>query len=906
MSTLSTNQIVVEYIVKGDEVLKAKDKFDGLTKAEMDSLDALKKINDQLKSNGDQAKKSGDDLVNALGKSDNQVKGFGSSLKGITPLLAGAFSVAAISAFAKQVVETKIKFEGYSQAIKFGSGSAENFAKNQEFLNNLINKYGLGLASATEAYKQFFTASTLAGQSQNETNRQFEAVTKAGTVLALTTDQMQGAFMALGQMMSKGTVQAEELRGQLGERIPGAFSIMAKALNVSEVQLNKMLEQGQVLSKDALPAFASELEKTFGPAAEKNLNGMVNAQNKFNNAIDGLVLAVGEKLEPFLKGAYNLAAGIANELAKVGKAAKKESAENLGLKRAEADIVKQLIKYGGSYTVQNAKFLRQQEATLLLLGMEEKIDAQSLLVIEKKLQAVGNLGGRAKLNLENAEKELAILRAEEKELEKIAGIKTVPPPPPPPPLTDKEKKAIEDAKKKQQKAIEDEYKRKVEILNLEKQITAEKIKQTVGADGQKIAMMELEFATNLKLLKLSEEYSKVKTKQGTFEVKEAKDKAKILPEIIKTQNQEITQETINAGIKDRETRVKGEDEVQQGIYDAKLKAIERNKMIQEAAIESENLTDFQRSEKLIQNEILANEQIMAANDEAANNGVESALDANAKILADNAKLYRELAELRKKDAEDQKKLNIERVQAVSQVASAVLDGFMNLQQQQTQKELAALNSKYESEIRLAGDNEQKVMELNEKRRQEEKQLRIKEFEAQRAAAIAQVVFKTAPIIAEYFTTGFLAPLAIAGLAIAAAQIGFIAAQPVPEFKEGTKGKPFKGGKAIVGEIGKEWVVTTSGQVYETPGVATLVDLPKGSQVIPHNEVIRAEKYMGSKLMREGRGDGATGHIVNELISIKDTLSKLPITSLTMDERGFTKKIQTKSRETRILNNRFGN
>jgi hypothetical protein len=436
-------------------------------------------------------------------------------------------------------------------------------------------------------------------------------------------------------------------------------------------------------------------------------------------------------------------------------------------------------------------------------------------------------------------------------------------------------------------------------LEIEKQVNAERIKQTVGADGQKISMMELELATNLKLLKVSKEYAD----KG---VQQAKDKAKILPEIVKTQNVEITQEYIDAAIKEREARVKGEDETQQAIYDAKLKAIERNKMIQEASIESDVLTDSQRKEKLIQNEILANEKIMAANDEAANNGVESALDANAKILADNAKLYRELKELRKKDAEDQNKLNIERVQAVSQVASAVLDGFMNLQQQQTQNELAALNSKYESEIRLAGDNEQKVMELNEKRRQEEKQLRIKEFEAQRAAAIAQVVFKTAPIIAEYFTTGFLAPLAIAGLAIAAAQIGFIAAQPVPEFKEGTKGKPFKGGKAIVGEIGKEWVVTTSGQVYETPGVATLVDLPKGSQVIPHNEVIKSERFMGSKLMNQGRSDTGTGQLVERLISIENTLSKLPITSLTMDERGFTKKIQTKSRETRILNNRFGN
>jgi hypothetical protein len=403
----------------------------------------------------------------------------------------------------------------------------------------------------------------------------------------------------------------------------------------------------------------------------------------------------------------------------------------------------------------------------------------------------------------------------------------------------------------------------------------------------------------VKLLKISENSAKLGVQQ-------AKDKAKLLPEILKTQNVEITQEYIDAGIRDREARVKGEDETQQAIYDAKLKAIERNKMIQEATIESEVLSDSQRKEKLILNEIAANNEIIKSNDEAANNGVESALDANAKILADNAKLYKELKDLRKKDEEDQKKKDVEKVQAASQVASAVLDGFMNLMQQQTQNELTALNKRYDAELRLAGDNEQKVMEINEKRKQEEKELRTKEFEAQRAAAIAQVVFKTAPIIAEYFVSGFLAPLAIAGLATAAAQIAFIAAQPVPEFKEGTKGKPFKGGKAIVGEIGKEWVVTTSGAVYETPGVATLVDLPKGSQVIPHHEVIKSERFMGSKLMNQGRGESGTGQLVERLISIENTLSKLPITSLTMDERGFTKKIQTKSRETRILNNRFGN
>ena len=919
MSTLSTNQIVVEYIIKEGDIQKAQQNFDKLTAAEKQAIIETKNLNDAIRKTGEESKKLGDQFkktgeesvsgstktetalkaitgpirqnrealsaftsqlkvagdaaVNAANKASAGFAGLEAKQKGNTaaanafraslgnvnttltttasegkkatdqvagglkgmeglagklgPLLAGAFSVAAISAFTKQVIETTIKFEGYNKAIEFGSGSAENYAKNQEFLNNLINKYGLGLASTTEAYKSFLTASTLAGQSQEETNRQFEAVTKAGTVLKLTTDQMQGAFMAMGQMMSKGTVQAEELRGQLGERIPGAFSIMARALNVNEQQLGKMLEQGQVLSKTALPAFASELEKTFGPAAEKNLNGMVNSQNRFNNAIDGLVLAVGEKLEPFLKGAYDLAAGIANELAKVGKEAKKESADNLGLKRAESDIVKQLIKYGGEYTVQNAKFLRQQEAILLLMGMSAKIDAQQVLVTEKKLQAVGNLGGRAKLNLENAEKELAILKAEEEELTKIAGIEI---------KTAEDKKVLTEQDKK---AIEDQYRIRLQNLELLKQIRQIELTLQGVPEAALIAQKEfLEKKYNLQL-----EYSgKVK---------------------------DLT-----------ETEIKlTEKQAEKSLFDLN-KYYEGLKMVNKTAT-----ADFAKD----------NTKLLDAEQNAGIIRMKNWSKMYEANLADEVK--------KKKKAEDEK---AQASQIYYDLVGNSVQSLFQIQQQNIQNELSSLSQKYSEEIRLAGDNAQKVLELKKKQEQEEKALKRKAFEAQRLAAVAEVIFNVAPIIAKHLAKVITAPLAIAAYASAAAQIALIYAQPTPEFKEGTKGKPFKGGKAIVGEIGKEWVVTTSGQVYETPGVATLVDLPKGSQVIPHNEVIRAERYMGSKLMREGRGDGATGQVVERLMSIENTLSKLPITSLTMDERGFTKKIQTKSRETRILNNRFGN
>jgi tape measure domain-containing protein len=824
MSTLSTNQIVVEYIIKGEDVLKAKNQFDGLTKAETESLNALKKINDQLKVNGDQAKKSGDDLVNALGKSDNQVKGLGSSLKGITPLLAGAFSIAAISAFTKQVIETTTKYQAFQKAIDFASGSQKEGAKNFEFLSELARKLGLDLEATAMGYKTFAASSNLAGVSIEETNRQFTSVSKAVAALGLSGEDAKGVFLALGQIISKGTVSSEELRGQIGERLPGAFNIAAKSMGVTTAELGKLLQKGEIASKDFLPKFATELEKTFGPEAEKNLNSLTASQNRFNNAIDGLVLAVGQKLEPFLKGAYDLAAGIATELAKVGKAAKKESAENLGLKRAEADIVKQLIKYGGDLTVQNQKFIRQQEAVLLLLGMEEKIYNQQVLVTEKRIMAQNDFNGVATKALKDAESELNILIAEEKELEKIAGIEV---------KRGEEKKVLNEA---DIKALEARFKleeKRLEILTQIRKVELDSAGGNLGADK---ALYDAK-------LELRRKY----TAQGLKFAKEETD-------LLEAQSKKTGEALIQQDLKDR---MEGKNIMDQyhkdseKSYDLYLKNIGDKKLKQ----------------------------------------IELDKSGNRDFIKDEQKKWQEIIQL---------------TTEYSQVANDIVQGFANLRQARIDNEITQLNQKYSEEIRLAGDNQQKVLELKQKQEAEEKALRRKAFEAQRQAAIAEVIFRVAPIIAQQIAGVITAPLAIASYATAAAQIAFIAAQPVPEFKEGTKGKPFKGGKAIVGEIGKEWVVTTSGAVYETPGVATLVDLPKGSQVIPHHEVIKSERFMGSKLMNQGRGESGTGQIVERLISLENTMSKLPITSLTMDERGFTKKIQTKSRETRILNNRFGN
>jgi len=256
--------------------------------------------------------------------------------------------------------------------------------------------------------------------------------------------------------------------------------------------------------------------------------------------------------------------------------------------------------------------------------------------------------------------------------------------------------------------------------------------------------------------------------------------------------------------------------------------------------------------------------------------------------------------LRDKAVEETKKaeeLKQEYITQSLELAQTLFTGFTNLYKQGLDAQLNSIEKRYDEEIRLAGDNEQKVMELNEKKRQAEKEIKTKQFRADQINAVANVLFQSAPQIVKYSVTA--PPLAAIVAAIAAAQTGFILAQPVPEFAKGTRGKAHKG-KAIVGEEGRELVVTESGKTYLTPGTASLVDFKERSHILPADIT---ERMMGSYYAN--RTDAYNTKSSNQLERIAGLLENMPVHALELNERGFEKFIRTPRRSTKILNARNG-
>lgn len=195
------------------------------------------------------------------------------------PMLGGIGLVS----LASQLLAAGMASERLRNSFEAAAGSVHKGAEEYAFARAEANRLGLDLQTTADAYLKLTASARGTNLEGEKTQQVFSAVSGAGRALGLSSDQMSGALLAISQMMSKGTVQAEELRGQLGERIPGAFNIAARAMGVSTMELGKMLEGGKVLSEDFLPKFAVELEKTF-PPGEKAIHGMTAETQRLKTA----------------------------------------------------------------------------------------------------------------------------------------------------------------------------------------------------------------------------------------------------------------------------------------------------------------------------------------------------------------------------------------------------------------------------------------------------------------------------------------------------------------------------------------------------------------------------------------------------------------------------------------------
>lgn len=152
-----------------------------------------------------------------------------------------------------------------------------------EYINKVADSFGANLESMAKAYGKFSAAAYGSGMKQNESKELFENITSIGVAYGKTSDQMNLVYLATEQMLSKGSIQAEEFKSQFGEQIPGAYEAGAKALGLSTKEFQTQMQNG-VLDSTAVVSIMRGLAKDSQDAADQMKNGIVATQNNLDNA----------------------------------------------------------------------------------------------------------------------------------------------------------------------------------------------------------------------------------------------------------------------------------------------------------------------------------------------------------------------------------------------------------------------------------------------------------------------------------------------------------------------------------------------------------------------------------------------------------------------------------------------
>ncbi len=222
----------------------------------------------------------------------------------------------------RRIMEVGLKKEASQRAAQFVLGD-EGAKRATEFVKNLADSSGVDQIETLSSFAKFSAGAGDMNADQKESL--FSNVIGTSRLMGLSTDEINGILKAFEQMASKGKIQAEELRGQLGDRMAGAFQLFARSLGMTTEELDKAMKDGKVLSKDVLPKVSAEMGRMIDKAGgwEKIINStqtqLGRLSNSWNNNLALMFDGSQEGLTDFTRSLTNLLNSLGGQSKNLGE-----------------------------------------------------------------------------------------------------------------------------------------------------------------------------------------------------------------------------------------------------------------------------------------------------------------------------------------------------------------------------------------------------------------------------------------------------------------------------------------------------------------------------------------------------------------------------------------------------------
>jgi tape measure domain-containing protein len=214
-----------------------------------------------------------------------------------------------------QALSAATALQTFRNQLNAVTGSSENASRSFAFIDGLADRFAVPLESVRQGFVRMYASMEPAGFGAAEIEGLFTGVSKAAATFGMSKDQVDRVTYALSQMASKGQIMAEELRGQLGDVLPGSFALFAEAAQMSIPEFTKAMEQGR-FSGEAMRAVLNNvailLNTKFASGAEgaaKTLQGALNTMGtglqRMYESFEPLVNEVAQKVFPLIASAVS-------------------------------------------------------------------------------------------------------------------------------------------------------------------------------------------------------------------------------------------------------------------------------------------------------------------------------------------------------------------------------------------------------------------------------------------------------------------------------------------------------------------------------------------------------------------------------------------------------------------------
>lgn len=288
-ATLERLGLTGAYKKLSDARLQAKNRLRDLIASEKASNDEIRKAQKEFDIL-DQKVRKADKAVGDFSKNVGNYKTAFGGLKDIFSAFGLVGGITGFVALAKDIFNTTKELQSLDLALKSVTETQANFRDQQIFLNAIAQKYGLEINNLTKQYTAFYVSAKnkLAASQIQEL---FENIAKSGSALGLSNETLERSFVALNQMLSKGTVASEELRGQLAEALPGSVQAMVRAVqklhpeikDLTEKGLFEMIKAGKILAAEVLPETARQLVELTGADKAEGIDTLTKSTNRLKN-----------------------------------------------------------------------------------------------------------------------------------------------------------------------------------------------------------------------------------------------------------------------------------------------------------------------------------------------------------------------------------------------------------------------------------------------------------------------------------------------------------------------------------------------------------------------------------------------------------------------------------------------